>query len=32
MSNGTTMKIDLSADESVDDYVDWINELVDNII
>ena len=32
MSNGTAMKIDLSADESVDDYVDWINELVDNII
>lgn len=32
MSNGTKMKIELEDEVSVDDYVEWIKELVDNIV
>ena len=33
MHNGTAMKIELNdVDAAIDDYVDWIKNLVDNIV
>ena len=33
MHNGTAMKIELNdVDATIDDYVDWIKNLVDNIV